>query len=58
VHGRRVGPAQDVVTGWLTAPTTYSAWGRPVGALIAADGSLLLSDDRAGVLYRLAAAGS
>jgi len=26
--------------------------------LIAADGSLLLSDDRAGVVYRLAAAGS
>jgi glucose/arabinose dehydrogenase len=58
VRGRRVGPAQDVVTGWLTVPTTYSAWGRPVGVLIAADGSLLLSDDKAGVVYRLAAAGS
>jgi glucose/arabinose dehydrogenase len=29
-----------------------------VEALIAADGSLLLSDDKAGVVYRLAAAGS
>ena len=46
------------MTGWLAVPTTYSAWGRPVGMLIAADGSLLLSDDRAGVVYRLAAAGS
>jgi glucose/arabinose dehydrogenase len=57
VRGRHVGPAQDVVTGWLAVPTTYSAWGRPVGVLIAADGSLLLSDDKAGVVYRLAAAG-
>jgi glucose/arabinose dehydrogenase len=58
VRGHRVRSAQDVVTGWLTVPTTYSAWGRPVGVLIAADGSLLLSDDKAGVVYRLAAAGS
>jgi glucose/arabinose dehydrogenase len=58
VRGRRAGSAQDVVTGWLSVPTAYSAWGRPVGVLIAADGSLLLSDDKAGVVYRLAAAGA
>ena len=58
VRGHRVGSAQDVVAGWLTVPTAYSAWGRPVGALITADGSLLLSDDKAGVVYRLAAVGS
>jgi glucose/arabinose dehydrogenase len=32
-------------------------WGRPVGLLVAADGSLLISDDYAGVVYRLAAGG-
>jgi hypothetical protein len=38
---------QDLITGWLTSATSYSFWGRPVGVLVAADGSLLISDDDA-----------
>jgi glucose/arabinose dehydrogenase len=53
VHGTRAGAPRDLITGWLTSSTV---WGRPVGVLVA-DGSLLVSDDLAGVIYRLAPAG-
>lgn len=36
--------------GWLEGG---EAWGRPVDVLIMPDGALLVSDDRAGVLYRI-----
>jgi glucose/arabinose dehydrogenase len=36
--------------GWLVAG---SAWGRPVDIKELPDGSLLVSDDRAGVIYRI-----
>lgn len=38
------------VTGWLQGQT---AWGRPVDVLVMPDGALLISDDEAGVLYRV-----
>ena len=37
--------------GWLQGD---DAWGRPVDVLVMADGSLLVSDDRAGAIYRIA----
>ncbi|MBN1798357.1 MAG: sorbosone dehydrogenase family protein [Spirochaetales bacterium] len=37
--------------GWLV---NGRAWGRPVDVLVPADGSLLVSDDAAGVIYRIA----
>ena len=49
VSGASAGVPQDLVTGWIT-----TVWGRPVGVLVAADGSLLISDDVAGVVYRVA----
>lgn len=36
--------------GWLQG---QKAWGRPVDVLILKDGSLLVSDDRAGAIYRI-----
>src|SRR6266540_4270274 len=36
--------------GWLRGG---SAWGRPVDLLVMPDGALLVSDDRAGVVYRI-----
>jgi glucose/arabinose dehydrogenase len=38
------------VEGWLK---NGSAWGRPVDVLVMPDGALLVSDDRAGVIYRI-----
>jgi glucose/arabinose dehydrogenase len=36
--------------GWLQGRT---AWGRPVDVLVMPDGALLVSDDKAGVIYRI-----
>lgn len=36
--------------GWLTG---QQAWGRPADVLVAPDGSLLVSDDMAGAIYRI-----
>ncbi|MGB6362693.1 MAG: sorbosone dehydrogenase family protein [Thermoanaerobaculia bacterium] len=41
---------EPFATGWLQGT---SAWGRPVALLELPDGSLLLSDDKAGVIYRI-----
>ena len=38
------------VTGWLRGE---SAWGRPADVLVMPDGSLLISDDLAGAIYRV-----
>ena len=46
---------EPFVTGWLQGD---SAWGRPVDLLVEPDGSLLVSDDHAGVIYRIRYAGS
>jgi glucose/arabinose dehydrogenase len=49
------GPVQDFATGWLRADGSH--WGRPVDVLTASDGSLFVSDDSGGVLYRIFYAG-
>jgi hypothetical protein len=41
--------------GWLQGE---SAWGRPVDVLVDRDGSLLVSDDFAGAIYRIRYTGS
>ncbi len=58
VSGGHAGTPQDIITGWWPAAIGVSGlvWGRPVGVLMAADGSLLISDDAAGAVYRLAPA--
>lgn len=38
------------VSGWLKGQTD---WGRPVDVLVMRDGSLLISDDKAGLIYRV-----
>jgi glucose/arabinose dehydrogenase len=39
-------------TGWLDE-AAQKAWGRPVDVLLLPDGSMLVSDDQAGVIYRI-----
>jgi glucose/arabinose dehydrogenase len=45
------GPVQDFATGWLR--DDGSNWGRPVDVLTGSDGSLFVSDDSGGVIYRI-----
>lgn len=42
---------ESFISGWLN--TTGEAWGRPVDLLQLTDGSLLISDDKAGAIYRV-----
>ncbi len=41
---------EPFATGWLQGE---SAWGRPADLLVLPDGSLLVSDDSAGAIYRI-----
>jgi glucose/arabinose dehydrogenase len=47
--------AHDFVTGWQDAGG--ERWGRPAGVVVAPDGSLIVSDDTNGLLYRISAEG-
>jgi glucose/arabinose dehydrogenase len=53
--GQPVGGAQDFITGWLApGETKKGRWmGRPVGIVFGSDGSMYLSDDAGGVIYRV-----
>jgi glucose/arabinose dehydrogenase len=52
--GRATGVYQDFLTGFTT---DGNAWGRPVGVAVAADGSLLVTDDGARVIWRVSYTG-
>ncbi len=47
--------ASDFATGWQTGDG--GRWGRLAGVIVAPDGSLVVSDDQAGVLYRISYGG-
>jgi glucose/arabinose dehydrogenase len=48
--GGRIVGSEVFAEGWLTGST---AWGRPVDIKELPDGSLIVSDDRAGAIYRI-----
>ena len=50
LEGARAVSYEVFADGWLQGA---SAWGRPVEVEIAPDGALLVSDDRAGAIYRI-----
>lgn len=53
--GQPIGGAEDFITGWLApGETKKGRWmGRPVGIVFGSDGSMYLSDDTGGVVYRV-----
>ncbi|PZD72390.1 hypothetical protein C1752_03721 [Acaryochloris thomasi RCC1774] len=52
-QGKPKGYYEDFVTGWLVDPQVPSVWGRPVGVAIATDGSLLITDEPGGIIWRI-----
>lgn len=52
-NGQPVG-VSDFITGWLN---DHGAWGRPVDVVFGRDGALYVSDDRAGLIYRITYSG-
>jgi glucose/arabinose dehydrogenase len=55
MQGSTPGTVEDFAVGWLRADG--SQWGRPVDVLTGADGSLYVSDDGGGRIYRIYYAG-
>ncbi len=53
--GEPQGPPEDFISGWLRpGETKKGVWmGRPVGLVVGPDGALYVSDDSAGVVYRV-----
>jgi len=45
---------EDFVTGWSPDENSNEVWGRPVGLLVLPDGSLLITDDGARKVWRVA----
>lgn len=54
-NGKSNGIYEDFLTGFITP--TGDVWGRPVGVTVAADGSLLVSDDGSGSIWRVSYSG-
>ncbi len=50
-NGVPTGEYEDFMVGFVA--DDGNAWGRPVGAIVASDGSLLISDDGSNVIYRI-----
>ena len=55
LNGNRAVDYEVFAEGWLGADNT--AWGRPADVLVMPDGALLVSDDQAGVIYRISYSG-
>ncbi len=51
--GKPTGAYQDFMTGFVI--DDQSVWGRPVDVAVAKDGSLLVSDDASGTIWRVSA---
>jgi glucose/arabinose dehydrogenase len=51
IENGQAGGVQDFAVGWLRE--NGSNWGRPVDVVTGADGSLFVSDDAGGVIYRI-----
>jgi glucose/arabinose dehydrogenase len=49
--GKATGEYEDFMTGFVVSDT--DVWGRPVGVAVAKDGSLLVTDDGSGTLWRV-----
>ena len=54
-HGIPTGGDEDCLTGFVIDDSTV--WGRPVGVAVARDGSLLVSEDGNGTLWRVSYTG-
>ena len=59
MNGNQVTSYEPFIEGWLEqapgATAARQAWGRPVDVVMTSDGALLISDDRANVIYRVTA---
>jgi glucose/arabinose dehydrogenase len=56
--GRPLGGYENFVTGfWVSGKERAEVWGRPAAIAVAKDGALLIADDTAGTIWRIAYSG-
>ena len=53
-NARPAGELRDFLSGFMVSPDSGDVWGRPVGLLQLADGSLLMTDDGGRKIWRVA----
>lgn len=51
--GQATGGYEDFVTGWMLGEDKPEVWGRPVGLAVRKDGSMLVTDDANGKIFRV-----
>jgi glucose/arabinose dehydrogenase len=51
--GKVSGEAMDFVTGWLPNGSNKEIYGRPAGLALLKDGSILITDDWGGKIWRV-----
>ena len=56
VNGKATGEYQDFMTGFVLSDR--QVWGRPVGIAVANDGSLLVTEDGSGTIWRVSQSGT
>jgi len=56
-QGKPEGYYEDFLTGWLVDPSVPAVWGRPVGLAMTQDGSLLVTDETGGKIWRVSYSG-
>lgn len=54
-NGKPSGEPQDFLTGFIIDPDDDKVYGRPVGAIVTGDGSLLITDDKTHTVWRVSA---
>jgi glucose/arabinose dehydrogenase len=52
-NGKPAGPMQDFLTGFIANSSKSEVYGRPVGVAVAKNGSLLVADDGADIIWRI-----
>ncbi|HKH21187.1 MAG TPA: SMP-30/gluconolactonase/LRE family protein [Gammaproteobacteria bacterium] len=52
-NGQPAGPAEEFLTGFIANQKKAEVYGRPVGLVVMRDGSLLVTDDAAGIVWRV-----
>ena len=54
-NGKPAGKEEDFLTGFVANKEKGDVYGRPVGVTVAKDGSLLVADDAAGIIWKVSA---
>ena len=57
VNGKPIGKPEDFLTGFIVDPKQNNVRGRPVGAVVMPDGSMLVTDDTTHHIWRIAYTG-